>query len=583
MGLFRRFFFLWLGFFTTCVLVTGGLVLFYRWKSVLLARDAENRALTAACLYEFAERAQEKSSPGEWDWEALSYRWEEEFAYIEGLALVDIVAGEPVFRKGEFPATWDPRLDDPGDTLTHWIDHPSGKRFWTAVPASATDPRYRLWVMLDAPLTFQRFLHSQRQALGTEGAVLLLVFLVFYLRFGAPTRYLAPLVETIQSSLKHGDSPLRIAPSSVPGEFQPLATALSLILESRQKDHEEKAALAERVQYFTEQKSKYSSMIRSLESLRDHEQGAVEKVQTALLEANREPVILLDRTRRVLAMNEPARKTLSLAGQTGSTLRHPELEEILNAEQAQGPRSGPHRLTTKDLFLGKTTTWRVRVSIQTDWKDAKQIQSVVVHLCQEAVSSARQGAFPQDLLQLYGYALGDSLAVQSKHPYPLSAEEQGFSESLARQTLSSPPGQTPLSQALALFEVDSPPESDSALFTARIAGSEELWRGFQEWFDCVIRRMAGWRTVVKSAALGKGGISIQWSSESPIPFDDWFLAGNDAVRRFRKELLQQSLEVLEAKLVWHPASPNMVKLEIPLGSTDRTCADVAEALPLANG
>ncbi|NUN96512.1 MAG: hypothetical protein HUU16_10090 [Candidatus Omnitrophica bacterium] len=581
--MFRRFFFLWLAFFTTCVLVTGALVLFYRWKSVLLVRDSENKALTAACLYEFAERAQEGSSPGEWDWEALASRWGEEFPYIEGLALVDIVAGEPVFKQGEFPTVWDPRLDDPRDTLTHWIDHPSGKRFWTAVPASATDPRYRLWVMLDAPLSFQRFLHSQRYVLGAEGAALLLAFLVFYIRFGAPTRYLAPLVETIQSSLKHGDSPLRIAPSSVPGEFQPLATALSLILESRQKDHEEKAALTERVQYFNEQKSKYSSMIRSLESLRDHEQGAVEKVQTALLEANREPVILLDRTRRILAMNEPARKALSLAGQTGSTLRHPELEEILNAELAQGPRSGPHRLTTKDLFLGKTTTWRARVSIQTDWKDAKQIQSVVVHLTQEAVSSARQGAFPQDLMQLYGYALGDSLAVQSKHPYPLSEEEQGVSESLARQTLSSPSGQTPLSHALALFQVDSPPEADPALLATQVAGCEELWRGFQEWFDCVLRRMAGWRTVVRSAAVGKGGISIQWSSESPIPFDDWFLAGNDPVRRFRKELLQQSLEALEAKLVWHPASPNAVKLEIPVGTPEEPHAEAAGTVPLANG
>lgn len=559
--MFKRFFFLWLSFFVVCILSIGTFALFQRWQAARTLEQADTKGLTTACVSEFMQQSKSGASPIQWDWRRLASNWRREFLRFQAMALVDSVDGKVKFATGEFSSEWNPLVDDPGDTEPHWVNNSSGEHLWTVVPAPSTDKRYRLWIKLEPPLAFSKFLHDRRYYLSAEGMLFLLLFILFYARLGSPTRYLTPMVGTLQRSLDRADSPLRIAPSSVPGEFAPLAKSLSLILEARQTDYEERHQLKEKDQHFEQQKTNYYSMINSLKSLREHDQTAVEKVQAILLEANREPVLILDRTRRILSMNEPARKILALAGQTGTTLRHAELEAILEAELQHGARSGPHRLTTKDLFSGKPSTWRVRVVIQSDWKDASQIQCIVVYLTQERAGPSSAGP-SQDLLQLLASALGEAWTGQASHPCPIVEGEQACAEALVKATLTASAGRERMAQVLAVFGIDPYVEKGTGLLESEAAGTKILWQAFHDWFEGLLKRMAEDKPKAKLALSEGSRPRIEWVSENPFRFDAWFLSGNDPVRTFRKELLQQSLERLEAQMIWHPSSPRTFSLEI---------------------
>jgi hypothetical protein len=395
--LFKRFFFLWLLFFSLCILGIGTFALLVHWKASHVLEQASVEALLTVCYKDFTQESQTGHPVEAWDWDRLFNQWQTQNPAIEALVLVDRVPGAIKNSLGTLPADWNPLVDDPGDHEPHWIDHPSGNQFWTVVPAGTIDPRYRVWILFRQETSFPAYLHRLRSELGVAAFLFLAVFVVFYAFWGTPTRHLSPLAGALQHSLKHPEIPVMFSHDSVPGEFVPLANALSVLLESRQKDYEERQGMNKKEQHLQEQKNRYTEMIHKLKSIRDNEQTAVEKIQSVLLEANREPAMILDRTKRILAMNEPARMTLSLAGQTGVTLRHSELEEIIQAQIEIGPRSGPHRLATKDPFFGKTTTWRVHVHVLADCPDSSQLECIVVYLTQDRSSPSRPAPPGSDL------------------------------------------------------------------------------------------------------------------------------------------------------------------------------------------
>ena len=561
--MFRRFFFLWFGFFTVCGVGGASIVLYHRWRSVCLLEEAEAKALTATCLHQFSQQQESNLPPDEWNWDLLTRTWNQELTKPHGFALMNSVAREITYSTGVISTAWNPIVHDPGDRNTHWISLDTGERFWTVLPSPATDPQFRLWVAFGQPLSFSQFLHQRSHTLGAEAFALMLAFVLFYRWLGSPTRFLTPLIETLQRSLERADSPLRIDPSSVPGEFAPLAKTLSLLLEARQRDYEEKMELSQKVDHFSDQKVRYSTMVSRLKTLREDEQSAVERIQSALLEANREPALILDRNRRILMMNESARRVLALAGQTGSTLRHLELEAILNQEMQQTTRGGTYRLTTKDLFLGKTFYWRVRILCQTDWREPGQVQTIVLYLTQENPESPRTEQKERGLFASFGEALEEAWSpYKSRSSYPLGDQERHHAENLLRLLVSYQPCLT--EAGLILTSLSATPQAGDSLGTSvwNANGSPPVWKAFGTWLGSLLEEMGGRSIESRFQGAGEEALRIEWKSSSPLPFNDWILGGDAHSVRFRRELLQQTLERLQSRLLWHPSTPGTVVLEI---------------------
>ncbi len=561
--MFRRFFLLWFSFFSVCGVGGATIVLYHRWRSACLLEEAEAKALTSTCLQQFTQQQDSNHPPNHWNWELMTRVWNQEFKGPRGFALMDLVAREIVFSTGEISAAWNPVVHDPGDRNPHWITLDTGERFWTALPSPETDPKFRLWVAFGQPLTIENFLRQRSRILLAEGLALVIAFILFYRWLGTPTRFIAPLVEILQRSLERVDSPLRIDPSSVPGEFAPLAKTLSLLLEARQRDWEERMELSQKVEHFSDQKVRYSSMVSRLKTLREDEQSAVERIQSALLEANREPALILDRNKRILMMNESARRVLSLGGQTGSVLRHPELEAILNQEAQQPTRGGSYRLATTDLFLGKTLNWRVRILNQTDWREPGQIQTTVIYLTQEnpeATSPAPRKE--RNLFTWYGEALEESWSPAMPSSHPLGEQEKRHAESLLQAltnfracSIEAGPLLTSLGVTVQSSEIPG-----SQAWSA--CGTPSIWKAFSVWLGSLLEAMGGGVIEPLCQGLHEGVLWIEWKASAPLPFNAWFVNGDTPAIHFRHELLQQILKRLQSRLVWNPTSPGMIVLEI---------------------
>lgn len=565
--MFRRFFFVWLGFFICCALVGEGILLVQRWYAAKYFEDSEILALTGACQHDFADQQLLDIPPTQWHWNEMVRGWREEYSIPRGFALVDIVSGMVAYTTGEFSQNWSAIFHDPGDRNVHWVDLDTGERFWTLIPAAETDPQYRFWVALDSPQTFADFVQDRRWYLGAEFIALILVFIIFYGWIGSPTHALDPMVSALQKSLESAETVPSIAFQDLPGEFVPLARKLALILESRQQDHIRKLEMGSQIENFSEHKTNYTAIIQQLQSRRDDDQTMQERLQSTLLEANREPALVLDRSRRILAMNEPARRILGLGGQTGFPLRHTDLDAILDTELAAGSRSAIHRLTTKDLFLGRTQVWRVKINILHDWRDDTQIQLIIIYLTQEQSEPSQAPKNSRDLFFLFSEALHQSWTQPGKGTNPLEREEKETAEALIRQVLNFEPASEPLDQIIPLFRIVSEDLDALEEQSLLVRGSRPAWSTFLAWFEILLTRMLGFRIQPQLKGFGEGVLSIEWNHTHPFPMNEWLLSGNEPLKVFRRELLQQSLERLGAKLVWHPSAPMRMHLEIALKSS----------------
>lgn len=528
---------------------------------------AELGALKSACFHAFDQQIKTSKPLTEWDWNQIGGTWLSDYECLQGLALVDTVDGAVKERMGDLPADWNPLVDDPGVGTTHEVRTAEGNQFWCVVPAPTEDPRYRLWLSLSPAPGFLEFLQERRIPLAIIGFLAALLFVLFYVFMGAPKRFLLPVVETLQRSLDRADSPLRIDPNAVPGEFKTLAEKVSLVLEARQREHAERQELKEKDEHYSTAKARYTEMYRSLESLRDHEQTAVQRVQGTLLEINREPVLILDRTRRILMMNEPARKILTLSGQTGSTLRHTQLEEIIETEIREDGRGGPYRLTTFDPYLQTQSTWKVRVSILSDWRDRSQIHCMVVALNQEWSGASAGAGFAPSLLSLLVAAIEKSWSSASRHPCPVSEEETANALRLIRAFVGDPTRAIPCSSVLEVLGV-----ATTSPTSGRVAGPLEAWKAFVIWWSGLASKMGVELGPPRFSVQEDGQVELGWDADRSFRFDPWFLGDEDPVRLFRRELLQQSLQRLGTKLVWHPSDPSRVRLQVAVEEQGRTSA-----------
>lgn len=562
--MFRRFFFVWLSFFICCAIAGQGILLIHRWRAASLLEESKLQALTGACMLDFADQQQLNIPPTQWNWNKLARNWHQGSSVPQGFALVDSVSGMIAYTTGEFSRNWNAIVHDPGDRNVHWVDLDTGERFWTLIPAPETDPQYRFWVALHPIQTFMGFLHEMRWFLGGEFLALIVIFVIFYCWIGSPTHALNPMVSALQKSLESAETIPTIPFHDLPGEFIPLARTLALILETRQQDHLKKTELSSQIDNFSDHKTNYTAIIQQLQSRRDDDQTMQERLQSTLLEANREPAMVLDRTRRILAMNEPARRILGLGGQTGFSLRHSELDSILDAELAAGSRTAIHRLTTKDLFLGRTQVWRVKIHILHDWRDETQVQLIIIYLTQEQSEPSHAPKNSKDLFFLFSEALHQSWTQSVKGTIPLEQEEKEAAENLIRFLMNYQPATEPLGQVIPLFRIVS--DDLDALEEQHLlaGGSRQAWTLFLAWFEILLSKMLGFRIQPRLKGFGEGVLSIEWSCTHPFPFNDWLLTGNDPSRVFRRELLQQSLERLGAKLIWHPSTPMRMSLEIAL-------------------
>ena len=197
--MFRRFFFIWFGFFAACGVAGGAIVLYHRWQAACLLQEAEEKALTTTCLEQFSEQQANTLSPD--GWKSLTHSWAEEFRGPQGFALMDSVGGVVTYTTGEMSAGWNPVVQEPPDRDPHWITLETGERFWTVVPAPETDPQYRLWIAFGQPLSFRGFLEERRLALAAEALALILAFVFFYRWIGGPARFLAPLVDAMPDDI----------------------------------------------------------------------------------------------------------------------------------------------------------------------------------------------------------------------------------------------------------------------------------------------------------------------------------------------------------------------------------------------
>ena len=570
MGLPGRYFFHWLGFFVVLFLILGGILLAYGWRSSQSLQLAEIQSFKATCLLEFARRAETKSDPPvRWEWKQLAEVWKSQFDSIVGISLVDEVDGREERILGTLPPSWSPLAPHLGEDSSGLVKLKSGERLWAAVPGGEAPPRYRLWVNLGSQTSFTDYLYQHRLILSGTAVGFAVVFLLFYANLGNPKRYLSPMTETLQRSLEHAESPLHLSPSSLPREFSPLAKSLSLILEERQKDYRDKKELIDGADHSRRVKAQHVSLVKNLEHRRENEQTAIEQVQHSLLEANREPVLILDRTRRILGMNENARRVLSLAGQTGTTLRHPDLEPALEEMLASGGRRGSQRIEVKEPYLGKTSSWRVEVKAHKDWIDSSQVQCLIVTLHSDRTVPAGGSETDKDLVTLMAKAHQQSWSRKGPKRGGLEEEERRAGEDLVRLLVLGEGGKVELATLLERFGL-APGEEESSEFSdsATVPGSMRLWEFFHAWFVPILENMAEARMESRITRFEETLMCMEWKAGVILPIQSWFSEA-DSIRIFRKELLEQALSRMDSKLVWHPSKPNVVSIEVPIIAGER--------------
>ena len=562
--LFGRNFFVWLAFFLFCLSTVSGLALFERWRSTRELEEAQTHLMAARLSADFAHQSRALASPGGWEWKTLFRGWREQFPTLLGIALEDRADGKTLQKEGQFDENWIPLYGDSKNTPFRSFAIDSGERVWTVLPGGTDDPRYRLWTNLGVPTTFGAYLERRRTTLAIEFAVFFLLFVFFYWRFGSPLRHLKPMVETLGRALEHADSPLQVPLSLFPSEYVPLGKSVSLILEARRTEFEERERLLKRVGLQTRQKDQYSRMIKSLETEREHELTASESIQAALLESNREPAILLDRTRRILLMNDSARRILSLSGQTGYPLRHSELEAILQAHLEPSEDSPKdRRVSIRDPYQGKSSLWSVDVSVHHDWKDPSQIHCILVSLHRDNGSQKLTSQSPEHLLRLMAEAWAESWTAGAETPHPLSEEERSLLDALIRD-LHAPGTAVEPATSIRSFGLEYLPERHEVEPVGEVGGTREGWSAFGRWFGHVLDGAA--RAPYRSRWIHSvsGRLRIEWSCEGDFALKDWFISDQDRTRSFRRELLGRCLEKLRAKLHWDPEEPHLVCLEILL-------------------
>jgi PAS domain-containing protein len=565
--LYRRFFFVWFIFFVFCGLLGGSFVLFHRWQSTGLLDEAQLLALTVSCPAKFDEYRVTQPSCDQWDWKTLSQNLIDEYPKIRGLTLVDTIRDQSVFTTGNFPPTWNAIIYDPGGEENHRVTLSSGERLWTTLPSGDQGRQFRLWINLGPELSLKQFLYEQRIWLIFEAVVLLVIFLLFYHFIGNPIRPLLPLMAALQQSLEHADSTLVVATDSVPGEFHPLVRTTNLHLDARRKEFEDKVELLKQIEHYSVQKSRYSTMINRLKSLRDDDQTLVDKIQSALLEANREPVIILDRSQRILAMNEASRRVLGLGGQTGTTLRHHELENILKAEQQSHSRVGTYHIVTRDLLLGKMIQWKVKVLTQMDNRDVTQVLSNVIYLTQESSDSTSRTSL-DELLNLYLDVLRETWRRSGTSSQAVDEAELVTMEGLLKQIFLYNPSVESYTRIQGIFNCSVGEDRAIPTTDLFLTGTSEFWQAFAGWLVPLLKKMSFDPLSIFAEEGQEEQIVITWKTKFHFHFNEWILTGNAAGNVFRRQLLHFSLGMVDSKLVWNPQSPAVVNLEIPVRRGD---------------
>ena len=578
--MFRRYFYYWFFFFVAWVVLVGLFTLYDRWQSSREMEIVQTHVLAAQCLQEFVTLSSSSDRPENWEWSSLYGKWATQFESLKGIGLEDQADGRVVFSAGDFTPDWFGASTESLDPSPRWLTLGKGERVWTVLPAGSRNERYRLWVNLGVPLSFSNFLKERGNLLGAEIAFFFLLFALFYWWFANPTRYLKPMVETIQRALEHADSPLQVPASNLPHEFVPLAKSLSLILEARRNEHEERLLLKKQVDQHHHQKLQFSRMMKNLESARENEQSAIERIQNSLLEANREPVVILDRTKRILAMNEPARRILSLSGQTGYPLRHSELEEILEAELRPGNLPTDQRISVRDPYLGKTTHWKVQISVQRHGGDSGQIQWVLISLTEDDAATKGKTQSSEYLLRLLAGAWAESWSGGSQLPSPMAEEEKRLVDSLIRHLVGAPQERLDLPGVLGVFGLDTRGEFSPEAVFGEVGGGKEVWESFGEWFRYVLSKMSPQGVHPEIAGMRSSRLKLEWISETEFDFEEWFGSGETQTSAFRRELLQKSLEKIRAKFAWNPGTPEVISLDILLWSPLVKGGRRAPGLPL---
>ncbi len=392
-------------------------------------------------------------------------------------------------------------------------------------------------------------------------SVFLLLFLGFYWRWGNPTRFLKPLAVATQNSIEHAETLLPVMHLNLPGEFSRLAKSISLLLEARHQDYQDRKELREKYEHSIRQKTQYSQMVQSIQDFRENEISAVEAMQNTLLKVNREPVIVLDKTQRILSMNEAAKRVLSISGQTGYPLRHPELEEVLKCLLDKDRPTLNKTLSLRDPYLGKTTVWKAAVHIQNDSKNKEGIDQIVVSLNKEETNPQKGSPSSKDLLYLFSNAWFESWNHQGSLPTLMDDEERKLAEPLVREVLNCESKRVEVEDLLPIFGL-AVQEALPGVRQRRLAGGTlPLWALAERWFSYVLYRMTTEKPVMKLLQSGGTRVRIQWTTSNKLPFEDWFGQKTDNTLKFRNQLIRKILERTESNMIWDPEDPNNVILE----------------------
>ena len=559
--MFKQYFFYWLTFFLVCLLIGGSVFLHLAWNAEKTLDEARTLFFIGRCLDWIGERSLEETDPRNWNLEGLHAEWGRRFSSVSGVAVVDTVVDETISAAGSLRENAAGLPPDPGDANVHWLEDDLGNRYWTSPPAGGGDPRFRIWVRFQPIPGFRQAVLETRTPLAVVVVCLSALFLLFYRFWGAPARYLDPITRSIQRSLDHGDDPIQIPPTDFPAEFAQPAKSLSLLFERRKSDREEARRLADQAAHMHHQRDRYTVMVSALKSNREREKRSLERLRTALLEANRDPVVVLESGGRIVATNETARRVLSLGGRTGSTFKHPEIEAILDAELGPRKRSADRKIRIRDpIVMGKISTWRVNFSVQREGNDCRDYESLVLWLTLEDRQIRAGGHAARDLLDQYQAALGEAWKGQTKVPSPLDEREGLALEGLTRALFRNRVETSAVEAVLEGFRVEEA-SLEPSLARSRIKGPHAVWSAFSDWFGYLVERMAGVGIAPTVREIDSERIRIEWEAVDPIPVDRWFGEGGDATRRFRKRTLQWVMERYGAKAVWDPARARLFSIE----------------------
>ncbi len=563
---FRRYFFLWFSFFLACFCIALLVSLYPLWNASQKYQRSEENNLASALYGEFAVLAPNSPLVIEWNWDEIFSRFEKNYPSLRGMALVDNVHGQPVFTKGVFPKGWEPTLEMTHDENPQWVDSNSRTRLWTLHPGGKVRPRFRLWVNVGSPQSLEDFLHAQRFTIMGEVGFFVALFMLFYWRWGNPNRFLGPLAVATQNSIEHAESLLPVTHLNLPGEFSPLAKSISLLLEARHQDYEDRKRLSDQLDHSLKQKTQYSQMVHNIKEYRDNEMSAIEAMQNTLLRVNREPVIVLDQTRRILSMNEAAKRVLSISGQTGYPLRHPELEEIIKSLLESDRPTSSKTLSLRDPYLGKTSIWKVSINIQLDSQEKDEVNQIVVSLNKEEMNPQKGAPSSKDLLYLYSNAWFESWNHQGSLPTLMDEEERRLVEPLVREVLDCEGKRVEAEDLLPVFGL-AVQSALPGLRQRRMAGGDiELWTLFEKWFSYVVYRMNSEKPTLSLAQSGGTRLKIEWATTTGMPFEEWFGQKTDNTLKFRNQLIRKLLERTESNMIWNPDKAHAVCLEFRIRS-----------------